>query len=98
MQGVKLPYGYKFKNNEIMINPKEAVVVESIYNIRANGHTFQKVADRINANKHTTRRKLQFHPTQVWRILNNPIYLGNKTYPRIIDNELWETAQAVKTI
>jgi len=98
MQGAKLPYGYKFKDNEIMINPKEAAVVEEIFNIRVSGHSFQKVANRLNESKHTTRRKLPFHPVQVWRILNNPIYLGNNTYPRLIDDKTWDTVQTVKSM
>jgi site-specific DNA recombinase len=98
MQAIKTPYGYKFIDNALVVDKKEAAIIEAVYNLRANGHSCNKITERINANGHKTRNKLQFHPMQIWRILTNPVYLGKNGMPRIIDNKLWETAQAVKSM
>jgi len=98
MQTIKTPYGYKFKENALVIDKKEAAIIEAVYTLRAKGHSCEKIKETINANGHRTRNKLPFHSMQIWRILTNPVYLGKDGMPRIINDKLCETAQAVKSM
>jgi len=110
------PFGYT--NNpatrRLNIDPVEAKVVRRIFSDYLATHSVRVVTRRLNDEHiptkcHTTRkgrayRGKQWSTTQVWKVLQNPLYLGKVRFQGtlysgqhepIIDAAAWEQAQAI---
>lgn len=73
--GGRAPMGYKVSNGNLVINKDEAEIVRYIYNKRANGLTFQEIANSVNEAGYRTRKGRKFIFSTIQSILNN-----RKTY------------------
>lgn len=70
------PYGYEAKDRKLVINPKEAMVVKYIYDIRKN-HSLKDIADILNGQGIKTKRGKTFTTATIQAILKNEmIYKG----------------------
>ncbi|MFN9648835.1 MAG: recombinase family protein [Pseudanabaena sp.] len=63
------PYGYQVIDKKLRRNPAEAHVIALISSMKANGATLQMIADELNLQGFTTKRKSKWQPTQVSRVL-----------------------------
>jgi hypothetical protein len=55
-----------------------------VFELAADGNKLQPIADKLNAEGHTTKQGAQFSPTQVMRILKRrELYRGIYTYSGI---------------
>ena len=94
--GGQPPLGYKLKNRQLHIIPKEAVLIRKIFRGYFDKPSLVELAEQLNKQGFTTKRwnsvKGNGHggrrltPKYVYRILTNPLYIGkivhkDKTWP-----------------
>ena len=88
------PFGYKFEDGKMMINPEEAEIVRFIFKQRIKGKSMFELG-----------KEKGLHRNVVRHILKNPFYKGEIRYSgqvfkgkheAIIDPETWDKAQAVR--
>lgn len=76
----KAPFGYIWRNGELMIDKEKVRYVRQIYNWRNEGLSYRKIATRLrNRGVHTNRGK-QFSRQAVMNILRNRFYFGELNY------------------
>lgn len=92
-----IPYGYIMQDGIIMPHTKESQVIQHIYHEYLKGESLLKIAQALAA------KKIEFLPSRhdwnknrIKRILEEPRYLGNDTYPRLIEEDMQRKAKAVK--
>lgn len=104
------PYGYKSGDNgEHIIIPKEAEIVEMIFDLYANGVPKSKIIELANEKGYLSRRNNPLAKRTLYGMLRNEKYIGTYTLefstgekiiikdcenvPPIISKELWERVQ-----
>ena len=93
-----ITYGYKMENGILSIESHEAAVVNEIFNSYVNGTILNIIAKEL-----TDRQEIYFRDKTVWnknmidRIICNRRYLGSNGYPAIIDIELFDKANTLKS-
>lgn len=81
---MKTYYGYEMIDGLIQIKESEAEKVRMLYDKYLEGLSIVKAGKASGINKR--------HPS-LGRILNNSIYVGNNTYPKIIHPETFDRVQ-----
>jgi DNA invertase Pin-like site-specific DNA recombinase len=81
-----LPYGYYSQNGKLYVKEEEAKIIRLIFDMYLSGTSCQKIADYLVDNRIKTQKNLEFQYFQVWRILQNPKYVGLIEY----DGKLYE--------
>ena len=84
----RLPYGYRFDGTTIVIDDIEGKIVKEIYELFCDGVYITKIKNYIK-NFEMSRHKVK-------RILDDKVYIGENDLPKIIDEDLFETAQKIK--
>lgn len=74
------PYGYTTKDTKIVIDEKESIIVKQIYDLYLNGTSSTVISKHLNNTNVATKRGGKWGGNMVRRILQNPIYYGDKTY------------------
>ena len=104
------PYGYKAGiNGEHVIIPKEAEIVETIFDLYANGVPKSKIIEIANDKGYVSRRNNPLAERSLYGMLRNEKYIGTYTLefstgekivikdcenvPPIISKDLWERVQ-----
>lgn len=54
-RGGHTPYGYAYLDGQLLIDPKEQIILRKILKLRQEGKTFQAIADELNRHKTPTR-------------------------------------------
>lgn len=54
-RGGHTPYGYAYLDGQLLIDPKEQIILRKILKLRQEGQTFQAIADELNHQKIPTR-------------------------------------------
>jgi len=78
--------GYTAERGKKVLLPDEskASTVQRVFALRTEALNLQQIADRLNAEGHTTKQGARFTPTQVMRILKRKaLYEGSYTYSGI---------------
>lgn len=93
-QNRHLPYGYLIENGKISINYEESEVVIKIYKSYAKGLSYKTIAEQLTYEgiRYMSEKPI-WNKNMVARILQNPAYLGNEKYPKIIDDILYQEVQ-----
>lgn len=93
-----IPYGYKFEKGKITVDDFEITIVRKVFNDYINGLSLLKISNILND------RKIEYLPDQVkWnknkikRMIEDKRYLGTEKYPQIIEYELFNKANNVKS-
>lgn len=68
------PFGYDMKDGKLIINPEEAEIVKSIFNMYLEGYGKQTIANILNKNNNSHK---QWSYSSIDYILNNEKYAGN---------------------
>lgn len=93
-----IPYGYTMENGDIVIEQNEAKTIRYIFETYIAGATLKDIADRLTAEQVVySEKKTEWNKARVMRILDNVKYLGDDTFPQIIDEGLFVEAARQKT-
>ncbi|WP_072419340.1 recombinase family protein [Ruminococcus sp. YE78] len=89
-----IPYGYRMKNGNIIIEPEESEIVKYIFKEYIGGLSYKKLADKLNA-----KGIIYSEGCEIWKLgtvkklIAREHYIGKNAYPRIISDEEYYTAQ-----
>lgn len=92
-QNRRIPFGYRIVGAKVGIHEKEADVVSMIFKLYNEGQTLKRITDTLNEEgiayheSNPTWNKSMIH-----RLLSNTRYLGDDTYPQIVDAEVFQQA------
>ena len=79
--GVPLGYATERDSKVIHLDIGKVDTVKRLFALHSHGYKLQEIADRLNAEGHTTKQGKKFQPMQVSRILNRrELYEGQYTY------------------
>ena len=93
-----IPYGYTMINGDIVIKQSEAKIILYIFETYIGGATLKEIADRLTEKQVVySEKNTEWNKARVMRILDNTKYLGNDTFPQIIDESLFAEAARQKT-
>ncbi len=81
-------FGYDTIDKELVINQKEAEVVQVIYTLYASGKGLKAIANHLNKEGYKTKRNRHFSINGVAQILDNVIYNGKISWLKV---ENWDT-------
>ena len=92
----KLPFGYRMENGEIVIDRREADMVQSIFHAYISGTGFSALADALNSSG------IAYYPGKPWnknivaRLLEDERYIGRRDYPPILSEKALREAAAIR--
>lgn len=93
-----IPFGYQMQDGVVQLHPNEALVVKRIFTAYMNGSSLITIAENL------TKEKIEYFPNKydwnrnrVKRILDDQRYLGDDTYPPIINEDIYEKVQVLKS-
>ncbi|WP_201716152.1 recombinase family protein [Rossellomorea arthrocnemi] len=69
-------FGYDSVEKDLIVNPKEAKIVQLIFNLYAEGSGLKAIANHLNKAHYRTKRGKHFSINGIATILDNPIYNG----------------------
>ena len=69
-------FGYDSIEKELVVNVKEADIVQLIFTLYAEGNGLKSIANNINKDGYRTKRNKFFSINGIATILDNPIYIG----------------------
>lgn len=80
--GGPIPFGFGYEPDlkKLVINPEEAELVRTIYQIYLKHKSFRRVVHSLNSMGIKTRQGKAWASTSIRRILQNPMYYGALTY------------------
>ena len=97
MKNRRFPYGYEMQNGLIVICLKEADTVKLIFSQYLNGKNLKNIAERL------TENQIEFLPgeygwnkSRIKRMIEDERYIGDDTYPAIIDKDIFQKANFEK--
>lgn len=88
-----IPFGYCMENGEITTEPKEVYAVVTIFDEYLKGKSLSEIAKLMETEKiRYSEYSDYWNKNMVKRIIENEKYLGNDTYPQIIDDKTFRLA------
>ena len=81
-------YGYQFIDGMLQADEKQSRMVQEIFEVYNSGVPVSRLKDHIEG--------LEIHRVKLSDMLSDKRYLGNETFPQIIDQELFEAVQLRK--
>lgn len=81
-------FGYDNIEKELVINKDEAEVVQSIFQLYANGKGLKAITNELNKAGYRTKRNRHFSINGVATILDNVVYVGKISWLKV---ENWDT-------
>ena len=81
-------YGYQFTEGILQIAPEQSRIVQEIFRVYNSGVPVSRLKDHIE--------ELEINRVRLSDMLSDRRYLGNKNFPQIIDQELFEAVQQRK--
>ena len=89
-----LPFGYRMENGEIKAHPIEAPAVAKLYSDYLSGMSLHALSDRMTV---PFSEGAAWNDQRVYAVLKNKNYLGTDTFPRLIEPELFEAVQRMRS-
>jgi len=80
--GGPVPFGYFKKDKHILINPKEATLLRTIYDKYLETASLRAVTHWLNSNDYRTREGATWATSSIRRLLTNPTYIGKIWYSK----------------
>ena len=97
MKNRRFPYGYEMQNGLILICPKEADTVKQIFSQYLNGENLKNIAEMLTENKvEFLPGEYRWNKSRIKRVIEDKRYMGDNTYPAIIDKDIFARANAEK--
>lgn len=98
MKNRTLPYGYCRENGKIILQPQESKILARIYKEYADGESLSGIAKQLNNDRvEYMAGVIAWNKGRLKRLLEDKRYLGTENYPPIIDKEIYETVQNLKS-
>lgn len=76
------PLGYDIVNQEYVINPEEAKIVQKIFDMRAKGYSLIDISLEMNRLGYKTKKGTEFKKNSLYDLLKNEKYIGNYIYAK----------------
>ncbi len=89
-----IPFGYMMRGGRYIAEPAESDAVRQIFEMYLNGMSLKSIAADMTVPYNTY--KLLWNKNMVSRILENKRYVGDDTYPQIIEQDTFDRANAIK--
>lgn len=97
MKNRKIPFGYRYENGRVAIQQSEAEVLNRIYDAYCAGSSLLTIAGELN------NQDVEYMPgvtgwnkARLKRLIEDERYLGNDTYPALIEHDVFAQVQAIK--
>ncbi|HCA29757.1 MAG TPA: hypothetical protein DEP23_09425 [Ruminococcaceae bacterium] len=97
MKNRRFPYGYEMVNGYIQPCKDELKVLNQIFSDYIGGKNLKNIAESL------TNQKVEYllgehgwNKNRIKRIIEDERYLGNDTYPKLISDEIYRQANAIK--
>lgn len=97
MKTRNIPFGYTMENGKIIFHPTESQAVQAIFSDYLDGQSLLKIAQSLN------ERQVEYlsgttgwNKARLKRIIEDKRYIGNDGYPSIIEQSVYDKAQAVR--
>ncbi len=79
--GGTVPLGYYIDSDkEYVVNEEEAAIVRQIFEMYADGKTYDEIINDLNSSGHRTKFQKKFKNTSLYSILHNEKYIGTYRY------------------
>ena len=93
-----LPYGYCCENGKVILQPQESKILVWIYKEYTEGGSLSGIAKQLNNDGvEYMAGVIAWNKGRLKRLLEDKRYLGTENYPPIIDKEIYETVQNLKS-
>lgn len=97
MKNRRFPYGYEMQNGLIVICLKEADTVKQIFSQYLNGKNLKNIAERLTENQiEFLPGEYSWNKSRIKRMIEDERYIGDDTYPAIIDKDIFRKANFEK--
>lgn len=97
MRNRLLPLGYRTENGKTVIDEREAEIVKGIFNGYCNGKSLKTLVNSLNeSNALFKENGAQWNKGRIHHILVDRRYIGEKSFPVIIDVAVFDKANCLK--
>lgn len=93
----KLPFGYKMEYGRVVVCPLEKKWVEDIFSLYTSGASFGDIAEYMGQSGIPYEQSKVWNKNMIARILGDSRYIGEKSFPVIINLEMFEQAAALRS-
>lgn len=86
MKNRNIPFGYRFEDGKIVVNPDEQNTLQRICSEYLDGRSLLQIANGLETDKvEFAPGIITWNKARIMRIVDDDRYLGNATYPQVID-------------
>ena len=97
MKNRNIPFGYRFEDGKIVVNPDEQNTLQRICSEYLDGRSLLQIANGLESDKvEFAPGIITWNKTRIMRIVDDDRYLGNATYPQVIDETTVENLRSRK--
>lgn len=90
-----IPFGYMMRGGKYLAEPSESEAVRQIFEMYLNGMSLKSIAAEMTVPYN--KDKVLWNKNMVSRILENKRYTGDDTYPQIIEPDIFDRANDIKS-
>ena len=90
-----IPFGYCMINGKYAVNSAEAAAVKQIFTEYSDGKSLNEIAAKMAVPYHSD--KPIWNKNMVKRVLENQRYIGECGYPQIIESQIFNDVQNIKS-
>lgn len=97
MKNRNIPFGYRFEDGKIVVNPDEQNTLQRICSEYLDGRSLLQIANGLESDKvEFAPGIITWNKARIMRIVDDDRYLGNATYPQVIDEATIERLRSRK--
>lgn len=97
MKNRNIPFGYRFEDGKIVVNPDEQNTLQRICSEYLDGRSLLQIANGLESDKvEFAPGIITWNKARIMRIVDDDRYLGNATYPQVIDETTVENLRSRK--
>lgn len=86
MKNRNIPFGYRFEDGNIVVNPDEQNTLQRICSEYLDGRSLLQIANGLESDKvEFAPGVITWNKARIMRIVDDDRYLGTATYPQVID-------------
>lgn len=91
-----IPFAYQMVNGKIVPQQEQAQIVQMIFEDYAEGKTVPDITQNLQLCSVPYSEGAEWNKNMVCRILDDARYIGDKSFPEIITNNLFSTVQVMR--